>query len=151
MRDLPSIQYDFFLDFDIGHRMQHCECCDLWPWPKFSRSKIVDAVISETVRASANKASYDFYRGWYTQSNGIIVNLVLHDLTWPSFAKSTISCYVFAIKILQHSDCPRRICLDPHGHRGGVALVPIDSTVLHRRVWMYYVCVYRIQASYIIS
>ena len=51
----------------IGSWALASECCTSWPWPTFSRSRILKC---KTVRAGKKMLKYDFYRGWYLQLNG---------------------------------------------------------------------------------
>ena len=59
---------------------------------------------------SQKNASYVFYRGWFSTSNGTIMTVVLHDLALK-FHDQTCSCYAFALtKIAQRmspADLPR--------------------------------------------
>ena len=58
----------------------YCECCIPFPWPKFSRSYIRNDIISRKRWELSQKSSHDFCRGWYSPSNGTIVNTILRDL-----------------------------------------------------------------------
>ena len=76
--------------------------CTSWPCPKLSRSQIWDVNMSEMVRAIAKKSMNS-----YLPSNGIIANVVLHDLDLNFLSKKywnvNISETVRAVAKVHHN------------------------------------------------
>ena len=51
---------------------------------------------------------YGYYRGWYSQLNGIIVNIVLRDIALHFQGQTVLLCICFIKKIAQAAGVPRR-------------------------------------------
>ena len=56
------------------------ECCTSWPWPTFSRLRILKCEYLENGESQRKMLKCDFYRGWYSPSNVTIANVLLRDL-----------------------------------------------------------------------
>ena len=76
------------------------------PDRRFQGCEILNVNTSKKVRASKNMINYDFYRGWYSPSNGTVVDVVL--LTLFLILGQTFSCYA-------GSGCSRLIFLELQG------------------------------------
>ena len=117
-------------------KWDHCKCCTLRSWPKFSRSHIWNVTFSETVRAIAKMRYMTFVEVDIRRRMAPL--WILYSVILNFIFKVKLFCYAFAVKNSQSVDITGRFASTrtaPAAELFWLLLIDASNALAYSIVW----------------